>query len=501
MNQFLRMQILMAGVLFAGCQTEKPAGTRLSQAIKPNILLIVTDDLRGDALGCSGNPTVSTPSIDEIAATGVRFTNCYIMGSHHGAVCAPSRAMLMSGMSMFKVDDDLEGVTTLPGHFRQHGYRTFGTGKWHNGADSFERSFSEGRNVFLGGMSNPFQVPCTDLQGSGGFTEAMEKGYSTDVFTESAMEFLEEYAVSDATNPFFCYLAYTAPHDPRSPREDYTGIYPEEEISLPANFRELHPFEFDDLNIRDETLAPWPRTPAHIRATLADYYAMITHVDHRIGDVITLLKKTGLYDNTIIVFTSDNGLAAGSHGLLGKQNLYEHSIRVPLIIAGPGIPQGAEVDALAYLYDLFPTLADLCDINVPKTVDGINLAPVLKGEKPQVRNSLYLAYRNTIRAIRRDNWKLIWYLQRKHIQLFNLEEDPHEVTNLAGEAEQKTRIIEMMDQINRWHEVTGDTATLHPSGILPMEYDFTKLRQIPDPFQTPYVLERFFTPKTETAIP
>ena len=138
-------------------------------------------------------------------------------------------------------------------------------------------------------------------------------------------------------------MAFTAPHDPRSPREDYIGMYDPESIPLPGNFKKYHPFAFDilngSLNNRDESLAPWPRTPEIVRESLADYYALISHLDSRIGDIIETLKKEGLFENTIIVYAADNGLAIGSHGLLGKQNLYEHSTKVPLIISGPGIPE------------------------------------------------------------------------------------------------------------------------------------------------------------------
>lgn len=492
MKPALHTVFLLATVIFTGCQPDKFKGRPVSQPVKPNILFILTDDQRADAMGCAGNTIVKTPTIDELSATGIRFTNCYIMGSHQAAVCAPSRAMLMSGKSLFHVYDNLEGVKTLPRYFAEHGYETFGTGKWHNTAETFISSFQRGKNIFTGGMSNHFRVPCYELDSDNEFTEVMEKGYSTDVFTEAVMEYLQEYSRGERSNPFFCYLAYTAPHDPRSPREDYTGMYREENIPLPENFMELHPFRLDEMNVRDETLAPWPRTPDKIKATLSDYYAMISHLDKRIGDIINLLKKAGIYDNTIIVFASDNGLAVGSHGLMGKQNLYEHSIKVPLIISGPGIPKGKEEDALVYLFDLFPTLSDLCGLPLPEEVDGKDLLPVMMGNEEEVRNSVYSAYRNTIRAVRTGDWKLIWNLQIKHIQLFNLHQDPYEFSNLAGNPDNRDRIIEMMKTAMEWYEATADTATLYPRETLPMEYDHTKLQQIPDQFQPLYVLKRFF---------
>ncbi len=492
MNRISYTVSFLVGLVVTSCQMERQAGSSLTKPVKPNILFILTDDQRADAMGCAGNTSIKTPNIDQIAATGVRFTNCYVMGGHHGAICAPSRAMLMSGKNLFQVFDNLEGVKTMPMHFAAHGYETFGTGKWHNESKYFEASFQNGKNVFVGGMSDHFNVPCSNLDENGKLTEPMMKGFSTDLFAEAAIDFLQNYANGTREKPFFCYISFTAPHDPRSPRKDYIEMYKKEDLPLPANFKEIHPFQFDDLNIRDETLAPWPRTPDIIKATLADYYALISHLDKRIGDIIHLLKKLNLNENTIIVFASDNGLAAGSHGLLGKQNLYEHSINVPFIISGPGIPKGKEKDALVYLFDIFPTLSSLCHLPAPESADGEDLNPVIFNVAKEVRNSVYTSYRNSARALRVENWKLIWYLQIKHIQLFNLMEDPHEINNLAGVPENKTRIKEMMDLLIRWHKSTADTATLFPVHTLPMEYDYTKLKQIPDRHQPEYILEKYF---------
>ncbi|MFW6289399.1 MAG: sulfatase-like hydrolase/transferase [Mariniphaga sp.] len=493
MNRLIYSAGIVTAAIFFGCRTEKPAGTSSKQEPeRPNILFIFTDDQRADAMGCAGNSVIKTPNIDNLAANGVRFTNCYVMGGHHGAICAPSRAMLMSGKSLFRVYDNLDGEMTMPKYFSQHGYETFGTGKWHNSVKSFEKSFQKGSDVFIGGMSDHFKVPCRNLDENGRLSEPMNKGFSTDVFAEAALNYIEEYAQGDQENPFFCYLSFTTPHDPRSPREDHIGMYKDEDMPLPENYKELPAFQFDDLNIRDETLAPWPREQEYIKKTIADYYALVSHMDARIGDIIALLKKEQLYENTIIVFASDNGLANGSHGLLGKQNLYEHSTQVPFILTGPGIPLNQQRDALVYLFDIFPTLSGLCGLPEPEDIDGTGLMPILTEESDEVRSSLYTAYRNTARAVRAGNWKLIWYLRIKHLQLFNLEEDPYELNNLAGLPEREEKINQMMDLIKEWHKATADTATLFPAATLPMEYDYTELKQTPDRHQPPYVLKRYF---------
>jgi len=215
-------------------------------------------------------------------------------------------------------------------------------------------------------------------------------------------------------------------------------------------------------------------------------------LDDKIGEIIETLKKHGLFENTIIVYAADNGLAIGSHGLLGKQNLYEHSTKVPVIISGPGIPKEKVNDALVYLYDLFPTLCDVSGLPAPEGIDGKNLYPVIKGEKSAVRNSLFTAYRNTVRAVRTDEWKLIRYPQINYTQLFNLKKDPLEINNLAATTEYEDKVTEMMGLLKEWHLATDDTMNLNPSVILPMDYDYTKLKQKADIHQPEYILNKYF---------
>ncbi len=459
---------------------------------KPNILFLFADDQRADALGCSGNSYIKTPNIDQLAHNGVRFSHSYVMGGHHGAICAPSRAMLMSGKSLFHVYDKLEGVQTMPAYFAKFGYETFGTGKWHNGQRTFEATFQKGKDVMLGGMADHYSVLCNDMGSDGKLHQTVKKGFSTDVFAGAAKGFLDDYSKGTRSNPFFCYVAFTAPHDPRSPRKDYIGMYPDESIPLPGNFKSLHPFAYDDLQVRDEQLAPWPRTPEIIQASLADYYALISHLDAQIGTIVQLLKDKGLFENTIIVYAADNGLAIGSHGLLGKQSLYEHSMNVPLLLTGPGIPKDKVTDALVYLYDVFPTLCSACNLPAPSGIDGKDLLPVIKGKAKGVRTYLYTAYRNTVRAVRTDEWKLIKYPRRDYMQLFNLKDDPLEINNLAKLPEYKNKVEEMMKLLQEGYKASDDTATLFPTSFLPLEYDYTKLKQKPDQWQPEYTLRKYF---------
>ena len=462
------------------------------KAVKPNLLFFLADDLRADALGCYGNNVIKTPNIDMLAESGMLFSNSYIMGGHHGAISAPSRAMLLSGKYLFNVYDKLDGVLTMPMHFASHGYTTFGTGKWHNEKTAFEGSFQNGKNVFLGGMADHFNVPLCDMGEDGKLSQPVTKGFSTDLFAEAAMEFLDDYSGSRNGNPFCCYVAFTAPHDPYSPRHDYIDNYSPESIQLPDNFMPLHPFAFDDLTVRDENLLPWPRPAEYVKMAIADYYGLIEHLDKSVGDIISILKKKGLYKNTIIVFASDNGLAIGSHGLLGKQNLYEHSMKVPLIISGPGIPKGKRSEAFAYLLDLFPTLAELCSLPVPEGIDGQSLEPVISGRSKEIRSSVFTAYRNTIRAVRTNEWKLIRYPGRDFTQLFNLDIDPYELINLSGEAEYDSIHQQLLRELEAWQKISGDTIQITSGQILPMEYDYSKLVRKPDRWQPEYTLKKYF---------
>ncbi|MCU0361718.1 MAG: sulfatase-like hydrolase/transferase [Bacteroidales bacterium] len=475
-----------SALLFAG------AAVCSGKAPRPNVLLILADDQRADALGCAGNTYIRTPNIDRLARGGTRFTNSYVMGGHHGAISAPSRAMLLTGKSLFHVYDVLDGQVTMPAYFSGFGYETFATGKWHNGAASFEASFQKGENVFLGGMSDHYKVPCRRLGPDGKLSEPVVKGFSTDLFADAAIEFLDGYSKGKKDKPFFCYVAFTAPHDPRSPRNDYVGMYRDEAVPLPGNFMKYHPFVFDDMLVRDEHLAPWPRTPEIIQASIADYYGLISHLDSRVGDIIETLKKSGLFENTIIVYAADNGLAIGSHGLLGKQSLYEHSMKVPLIISGPGIMRDKISDALVYLYDLYPTLAGLCDIKKPASADGKDLAAVLTGKSESVRSSLFTVYRNTVRAVRTDEWKLIRYPRRDHNQLYNLKSDPLELNNMAYIDEHQPKVKELMELLKKWQAETGDTAVLTAKSILPMNYDPAGFIQKPDQWQPDYTLKKYF---------
>ncbi|GAB3217987.1 sulfatase-like hydrolase/transferase [Algoriphagus aestuariicola] len=461
---------------------------------KPNVLFLFADDQRADALGASGNPYIRTPNLDQLAQEGSRFTNAYVMGGNHGAVCMASRAMLMSGQNLFRVYDKLKDVHTMPMAFAVAGYTTFGTGKWHNEKEAFEASFQQAKNVYLGGMANHYSIPLRDYGPDGKLGEPTKKSYSTEVFAQTAIDFIKQQAATKDGRPFFCYVAFTVPHDPYSPEASFIDFYPDGSLPLPGNYMPFHPFEFDQLTVRDENLTGWPRKPEVIQMILSDYYSLVTHLDQQIGKIVAALKETGQYENTIIVYAADNGLAAGSHGLLGKQSLYEHSTKVPLIIKGPGVPEGQELDAFAYIHDIYPTLAQLAGLPKSEKLDGLSLVPVLSGNQEAVRSSLFTSYRNTVRAVRDGQYKLVRYPERDYTQLFDLAHDPLELNNLAEKPEMATKKEELFGLMKKWQAEFGDTTTLTAPSIKPMLYDPDTLnpKRKPDQWQPEYVLKRYF---------
>jgi arylsulfatase A-like enzyme len=437
---------------------------------RPNVIVMLADDQRADTIAALGNPTIRTPNLDRIARQGTAFTRAYCMGSLQGAVCVPSRAMLLTGRTLFRANEELDGQPTWPEAFAARGYSTFLTGKWHNGAESALRAFSQGKAIFLGGMGDPYKLPIQDISVGHAFVNKRDSGeHSVKVFADAATEFIHGQS---GERPFLCYVAFNLPHDPRVAPPRYHERYRAEPPALPANFLPLHPFNNGALVIRDEELAPWPRTPEVVRRHLGDYYAAIEFLDAQVGRILDALADTGQYENTLIVFAADHGLAIGSHGLLGKQNLYEHSMRAPLIIAGPGIAAGRRAEALSYLHDVFPTLGELCGVPAPKGNEGLSLTPVLAGKQASRRDSIFTAYGRVQRAVRDEEWKLIVYPQINKVQLFHLRDDPAELHDLAGDPARSGEVARLTALLRRWQRQLDDDQPLSSPKPLSPEFQF-----------------------------
>jgi arylsulfatase A-like enzyme len=437
---------------------------------RPDILFLLTDDQRADTIRALGNPSIQTPNLDGLAAEGTSFLRAYCMGSAlHGAVCVPSRAMLMSGRTLFRAPENLQDVETWPARLGRVGYRTFITGKWHNQAPSLLASFTEGKAIFLGGMTDQSRVKVSDMGSQRTLiNERIENRFSSELFAAAAIEFLRSV---EPGRPFCLYVAFTAPHDPRTPPPEFRRPYDLAPPPLPPNFLPQHPFNNGEMLVRDEKLAPWPRTPDTVQEHLAAYYGMITHLDAQVGRILQALRETGRYQQTVIVFASDQGLAIGSHGLFGKQNLYEHSVRAPLMIAGPGLPKGRKTEAFCYLLDLYPTLCELAGVTVPESSEGRSLAPLLRARGDRGRDCIFTAYRQGQRAVRDERFKLIRYPHLNKSQLFDLRRDPAETSDLSADPRHAKRLGQMTALLARQQALAGDTLPLATNRPLPLQLE------------------------------
>ena len=246
----------------------------------------------------------------------------------------------------------------------------------------------------------------------------------------------------------------------------------------------------------DENLGAWPRTPAVIRDQLAEYYGLITHLDEQVGRILQALEENGQADNTVVVYAADHGLAMGSHGLLGKQNLYEHSMRCPLIIRGSGIPQGS-TDAFTYLFDLFPTLLGLASAEAPPGIDGRDLAALWSGEGDTAwRQSVFLPYRDLMRSVRDERYKLIVYPRVNHRQLFDLADDPDELRNLAADSAHRQTLARLEALLEGWRAALSDPVPLSSPDPSPLRRDLTGQGREPDRWQPEWIVDKYFDPPT-----
>ncbi len=458
-------------------------------AKKPNVLFIVTDDQRFDTVHALGNPDIITPNLDRLVKRGTSFVRAHITGGTCGAVCMPSRAMLNSGRNPFHLDGCGGNIpsehTTLAEIFRQGGYETAGLGKWHSGVPAFARGFTQGSKIFFGGMWDHWNVPTCRFDQTGKYDNVVnfvvdffnknnilrqhcdefDPGkHSSTLLTDAAIETLQNNTGED--KPWYMYLAYLAPHDPRTMPDEFRKMYDPDNIPLPPNFRETIDTNYPLMIHRDEHLAKYPREEKEIRKEIAEYYAMITHLDHEIGRLLDALHESGEEDNTVVVFTGDNGLAVGQHGWLGKEDIYEHGVRVPLIFAGPGIAENLQNEAYVYLYDIFPTLCEKLGLPIPPSVDGKSFAPLLDGHHGnRHREELYLIFDKVVRGLKDDRYKLIEYRNGDREEdrwtfLYDLQADPWETVNLANDPAYaplirnfRTRMLRHRDE---WDEQSHD---------------------------------------------
>ena len=454
----MKATILLFATLLFAASTGLPA----AEKPKPNILHIHADDHRPDGLRALGNPLLITPNLDSLVERGMTLTRCYTQGSMNGAVCAPSRAMLLTGRSWRRIPTDPAATanskdpnTFLPRVMQEAGYQT-----WHMGKAGEINAFGIGLKHF--------ETHIPD-EGKGKASEQSRANCSKR-HADRMIDFLKTRGTSNEARPFYAYIAPPVPHDPRSAEPQFHALYDAAKMTLSPAFMPLHPFDNGDMAVRDEKLAPWPRTPENTKQQLTDYYACITGFDHHIGRIFEQLKAGGQWENTIIIFSADNGLSMGEHGLFGKQNLYEFGgMHVPLVIAGPGIPKGKS-QAFVYLMDLFPTFAEFGGAKIPEGVEGKSIVPILNSKQQKVRDVLYTAYKECQRAIRDDRWKLIRYPLVNRTQLFDLSNDPLEMNNLADKPEHAAKVTELMALLQKEMTAYADPTPLTVANPKPAEW-------------------------------
>ncbi len=434
---------------------------------RPNILFVLVDDQSPfDLKLYNPQSTLDTPNIDKLAAQGMTFDGAYHMGSSSGAVCTPSRHMIMSGRSVWhlpigpgaeKCPPILE-KNTIGAVFNRAGYATMRTCKQGNSYEAANKLFTVRH----------------DATKRGGDAESGSQWHA-----ERVLEYLGEREASKETKPFLIHFGFSHPHDTRDGTPELLAKYGatnhtdpnttpslhSQQPPLPANYLPKHPFDNTHGDVRDEieVSGVWKnRDEATIRNEIGREYACSENVDIQLGRVLQKLEAMGELDNTYILYTADHGIAIGHHGLMGKQNLYQHCWRVPFIVKGPGIQPGSRVEGNIYLLDLLATFCDLASIAPPESNEGTSFKPVLQGQKKTVRDVLYGAYagggKPGMRCVKQGDWKLIQYEAParglQETQLFNLAENPDEflaehgrtgpsLTNLATNPAYGTKLAEM----------------------------------------------------------
>lgn len=460
-------------LLVLGCKKESKVAKD-----KPNIVFIFADDMTYTAVNALGNSEIHTPNLNRLFASGTTFTNAYNMGAWNGAVCVASRAMIISGRSVWNANEFRQNWLrgnqfdkTWGRLMQQAGYETYMTGKWHVDApadsvfqnvvhvrpgmpsDSWNHN---GRIAYLNQLLENgateeqikavgYNRPMNEKDNSWSPTDKKYGGFWeggvhwSEVLKDDAIGFIDKATTSD--RPFFMYLAFNAPHDPRQAPQEYLDKYPLENISLPGSWLPMYPYKDSIGNgpdLRDEALGPFPRTLYATKTHIKEYYALVTHLDTQVGEILEALKKSGKMNNTYIIFTSDHGLAIGRHGLLGKQTQFDHSIRPPFMIAGPDVPHGKRIFEDIYLQDAMATSLELAGIDKPEYVFFNSVLNLVDGTRSKsYYDAIYGGYVDSQRMIRKDGFKLIAYPKINKILLFDLVNDPEEINDLSELPEYK----------------------------------------------------------------
>ncbi len=504
-----------AGMGIAAMSAPRMLRAETVPAKRPNVLLLFSDQHNADVMGCAGHCTVKTPHLDRLAGEGVRFSRAYTPDG----ICVPARAAMFTGChprttgvlhnSDAPPEGDREKLLPLHQLLQAAGYRTGAFGKMHLPRGLRETGWDVSATT-ISPKQDPSDENYWDWVRAKGQFDSHERDFkgshaaalmsqlsqtkpanrTTAYAAGKTIEFLRKCKQGD--EPFFCWCSFIYPHQPYTPLPQWAGLYDVDKIKLPANVGEpaanLPPMM---RNWRMKTTAPWncgtaAKDHAIYRRYVAYYYALVSEIDHHIGTVLAELRRLGMADNTIVIYASDHGDFVAGHGMVEKcavgHNVYEDTLRVPLIFRWPGkFAAGKVRDDLATLLDLYPTILALTGVARPagaRDLDGVSLVPTLQAGKPLARQ--YVVSENWSQAtVIGKRYKLgVWQDPlRRHAQwdyrkhgdmLFDRQADPLETNNLAGTPAAAAEEARLRAYLAQWLKRTDATGRRHIGALPPL---------------------------------
>lgn len=495
---------LLVAFLIVGC---KPSNNEIENQIskgKPNFVFLFADDLTYESISALGFKEVYTPNLDRLVNSGTSFTHAYNMGGWNGAICIASRAMIISGMPIWDAQKKtklwIKGDSTALNQtwgrlLESQGYTTYMTGKWHVAApsDFVFQNVKHERPGMPGDQRGELRAAINKWKEESGnmkdWNDYMPLGYGrptgpddtkwsptdtlqggfwdggkhwNEVLRDDALSFIE--TAKEKKDPFFMYLAFSATHDPRQAPQRFLDMYPLEDIAVPENFLPQYPFKDSIGNqpsLRDEALAPYPRTAYAVKVHRQEYFALLSHMDEQIGKILDALEASGKMDNTYVFFGADHGLSVGHHGLIGKQSMFDHSVRIPMMVVGPDIPEGNKLSQDVYLQDIMATTLDLAKAEKPDYVRFHSFMDIINGKRENSNyNGIYGAYEDSQRMIRKDGFKLLVYPKINKVLLFDMIKDPNEIHDLATDRKYDEKVKTLFSDLIELQKTYNDTMSL-----------------------------------------
>lgn len=469
--------------------------------MKPNILVIFADQMRADTMGCAGHPCIKTPNLDRLAAEGVRFSNAYTPDP----ICVPARAAFTTGNYPHKctgiknnsgrIGDDQVKIAEF---FSQNGYVSYAAGKLHyvpyaepgeprlvHGFDHVALAES-GRIVVkhdpsgeTGGLEDYHDY--LKSVGWGGYERAHGVGnndvhpapsplpaehYVDSWVCTRSIEYLDAHRRDQPDQPFFLFMSCPKPHAPYDPPRPYDGMYDPRDMPAPRVAQDgddgqgRTPTKFEE-----RATHGWDRwAPAMSRVARAHYCGQVSFQDEQIGRMLAYLEERGELDNTIVVYTADHGDLMGDFGFFAKSSFYKGSVDIPLLIRWPdGVKGGRTLDPLVGLQDLLPTLASLAGLDLPRAVDGVDLSPLLRGDRFEEREyivSTCLDEPRQLYMVADKHWKYMFSQVNRVEELYDLDNDPDELCNVASDPATGEVLALMRQRAIDWARANGDAAIL-----------------------------------------